>query len=247
MSEAPAGEFPQSTKIPLWRVIFDQGHVTQEVIDQKYVGAGTEDDPFQVNWLENDPRNPLAFSSVFRWYLMILVGVDTFAVSLVSSAYSGSIIEVIEEFHITEEVALVGISLFVLGFAVGPLIWAPLSEVYGRRIITGINLLGLAAFTAGAAGSMNSWTLFILRFFGGAMGSGPFAVSSGILADTFPSITRGFAMGFYCAAPFLGPVIGPLAGGFLSEAAGWRWVEGLGAAFAGLCKSCVSTLWINLG
>ena len=236
MRDEPAGELYLSNKIPFWRIVFGKGSLTQHVIDHKYPGAGTKDDPFQVTWLEKDTRNPMLFSSVFRWYIMMLVGVDTLAVALVSSAYSGSVVEIIAEFHISEEVALLGISLFVLGFAIGPLLWAPLTEIYGRRIILILNLLGLTVFTAGTTGSKNIWTLLILRFFGGAIGSGPYAISGGVLADCFPAITRGLAMGFYCAAPFLGPVLGPLAGGFLSENAGWRWVEGLGAVFSGLCK-----------
>ncbi|KAJ5999846.1 hypothetical protein N7481_000255 [Penicillium waksmanii] len=63
------------------------------------------------------------FGVVFKWALTLLVGLDTFAIALVSSAYSGSTNEIIAEFRISEEIALLGISLFVVGFAVGPLIW----------------------------------------------------------------------------------------------------------------------------
>ncbi|KAB8218056.1 major facilitator superfamily domain-containing protein [Aspergillus novoparasiticus] len=228
------GETTEPTKAPLWRLIFDQGFITQEVLNHDYKGAGSEESPYEVTWLENDSSNPMRLFAVFRWYLMFLVGMHTLAVALVSSAYSGSILEITEDFNISEEVALLGISMFVIGFAVGPLIWAPLSEIYGRRYIMIINAVGLTAFTAGAAGSRNPWTLIILRFLGGSMGSGPFAVSGGVLADTFPTVTRGLASGLYCAAPFLGPTLGPIVGGFLSESAGWRWVEGLVAVFSAL-------------
>ncbi|KAB8275177.1 major facilitator superfamily domain-containing protein [Aspergillus minisclerotigenes] len=228
------GQATEPTKVPLWRQIFDQGFITQEVLNHNYKGAGSDESPYEVTWLENDSRNPMLLSAVFRWYLMFLVGMHTLAVALASSAYSGSIIEITQDLNISEEVALLGISLFVIGFAVGPLIWAPLSEIYGRRYIMIVCAVGLTAFTAGTAGSRNPWTLIILRFLGGSMGSGPFAVSGGVLADTFPAITRGLASGLYCAAPFLGPTLGPIIGGFLSQSAGWRWVEGLVAIFSAL-------------
>ncbi|PLB46347.1 MFS general substrate transporter [Aspergillus steynii IBT 23096] len=231
------GEAPQSTKTPLWRLIFDQGAVTQPVIDHAYEGAGTDKDPFVVNWLENDPRDPMKYSAVARWLITFLVGIATMAVALVSSAYTGGIVEVVTDFRISEEVAILGISLFVVGFAVGPLVWAPLSEIYGRRFIFIASSFGLTTFTAASAGSQNIWTLIILRFFAGCLGSAPFAVAGGVIADCFPAISRGLASGLYCAAPFLGPTLGPIIGGFLSESAGWRWVEGLLAAFSGL-------LWI---
>ncbi|KAH8422254.1 uncharacterized protein LDX57_000012 [Aspergillus melleus] len=191
------GEVPQSTKTPLWRLIFDQGALTQPVIDHTYQGAGTDEDPFVINWLGTDPRVPMKYSAVARWLITFLVGIATMAVALVSSAYTGGIVEVVTDFRVSE-VAILGISLFVIGFAVGPLIWTPLSEIYGRRYIFIASSFGLTACTAGSAGSQNTWTLIILRFFAG-----------GAIADCFPAISRGLASGLYCAAPFLGPTLGP--------------------------------------
>lgn len=222
------------SKIPSWRMIFDYGAVTQEVIDYPYPGAGTVEEPHIISWIPNDPRNPLAFSSVSKWALTLLVSIMTFDVALVSSAYSGSTVEVIADFHISDEVSLLGVSLFVLGFAVGPLFWAPLSEIYGRRYIFLMSAVAMTAFTAGAASAQNIQSLIILRFFAGSFGSAPMAVSGGVIADTFPVISRGLAGGLFCTAPFLGPTLGPIIGGFLGESAGWRWVEGLLAAFSGV-------------
>lgn len=223
----------QSTGIPVWHLIFDQGCVSQAIVDGNYYGSGSEEDPYQVTWLEDDERDPMKFSEVSKWLIMVLVGIATLAVALVSSAYAGGLKEVILDFQVSEEVAILGISLFVIGFAVGPLVWAPLSELYGRRYVMIASAMGLTIFTAGAIGSQNIWTLIILRFFAGTLGSAPFAVSGGIIADTFPIISRGMASGLYCIAPFLGPTLGPIIGGFLSESKGWRMVEALLAAFAG--------------
>lgn len=223
-----------ATKIPFWRMILDQGAVTQEVIDYPYPGEGTTENPYVISWIPNDPRNALDFSEVAKWSIMLLVSLVTFDVALVSSAYSGSTIEVIKDFGVSEEVCLLGVSLFVLGFAIGPLFWAPASEFIGRRYVFLISGATLTAFIAGAAGSQNIQTLIILRFLGGSFGSAPMAVSGGVIADTFPAISRGLAGGLFCTAPFLGPTVGPIVGGFLGESAGWRWVEGLLAAVAGV-------------
>lgn len=107
-----------STKIPYWRLVFDQGIVTQEVRDYLFLGSGTEDDPYAVTWIPDDPRNPLNFSSVRKWALTTLVAIATLAVALLSSAYTGGMEEIEEQFGIGNEVATLGVSLFVLGFAV---------------------------------------------------------------------------------------------------------------------------------
>jgi len=77
-------------------------------------------------------------------------------------------------------------------------------------------------------------SLIALRFLAGAFGSSPLTNSGGVIADMFPAAERGLATAVFAAAPFLGPSVGPIAAGFLGQAAGWRWVEGLMAAFTGL-------------
>lgn len=95
----------------------------------------------------------------------------------------------------------------------------------------------LTTFNAGAAGANSMATLLIFRFFGGAFGSSPLTNAGGVIADMFSADDRGLAMSLFASAPFLGPCLGPITGGFLGEAAGWRWVEGYLAIFSG-------TLWI---
>lgn len=107
------------SKIPYWRLVFDQGVVTQEVIDYPFPGSGTEDDPYAVSWIPNDPRNPMLFSKVMKWSLTMGVAIATLAVAMVSSAYTGGIAQIQMEFQVGSEVAVLGVSLFVLGFAVG--------------------------------------------------------------------------------------------------------------------------------
>jgi MFS family permease len=161
-----------------------------------------------------------------KWIITMGAAFTTLAVALVSSAYTGGLEQIIMEFHISAEVATLGLSLFVLGFAIGPLIWAPFSEIYGRQVLFVTTYTALTAFNAGAAGAQNSWTLIIMRFFAGAFGSSPLTNSGGVLADIWPATHRGLAMSLFAAAPFLGPCLGPVIGGFLGMNAGWRWVEG---------------------
>jgi multidrug resistance protein len=221
-------------QIPHWRILTDQGVVTPEIIDYPYVGSGTEEDPYVVEWIPNDPRNPMEFSTTLKWMYTVTVAFATFAVSLSSSAYAGSINEVVTDLGASEEVATLGVSMFVIGFAVGPLLWAPLCELIGRQIVFLITFLALSVFCAGAAGSQNIWTLIILRFFAGSFGSSPLTNAGGVIADIFTAEHRGLATSLFAGAPFLGPTMGPVIGGFLGENAGWQWVQGFLAVFTGL-------------
>ena len=233
------GEATLPSTIPFWRMVFDQKVVTEEVLRFPYAGSGTEDDPHPVTWIPADPRNPMNFPQARKWAITILVSFVTLAVSLVSSAFSGGMAQMMEEFDVVEEVVILGVSLFVLGFAIGPLIWAPLSEIFGRRHIFTISFMFLTAFNAGTAGATNIQTLIILRFLAGSFGSSPFGNAGGTIADMFPASQRGIAISLFAAAPFLGPTLGPVIGGFLATGAGWRWVEGFLAAFSGLLWLCI--------
>ncbi|KAJ5907677.1 hypothetical protein N7495_000359, partial [Penicillium taxi] len=132
--------------------------------------------------------------------------------------------------------------LIPLLIPIGPLIWAPLSEIYGRRHIFTISFAFLTSFNAGAAGAQNIQTLIILRFLAGCFGPSPFGNAGGTIADMFPASQRGIAMSLFAAAQFLGPTIGPVIGGFLTSGAGWRWVEGLLAALSGVLWLCIILL-----
>jgi MFS family permease len=119
------------------------------------------------------------YSTTKKWSLTMLLAFETLAVAFVSSAYSGGATQVIKKFGCSEEVYILGTSFFVLGFAVGPLLWAPLSELFGRQILYATTYGALTAFNAGAAGSQNIATLIVLRFFAGAFGSTPMTNAGG--------------------------------------------------------------------
>jgi MFS family permease len=69
-----------------------------------------------------------------------------------------------KEFNVSGELFAAGISLYVLGFAVGPAIWAPLSELYGRRILFIISKGCLVTFVAASAGCSSMVQLLVFRF-----------------------------------------------------------------------------------
>lgn len=225
--------------IPFWRQIVDQGAVTQDVLNYNYPGSGTDEDPFVVSWIPNDPRNPMLMSTSKKVGITVVVSAAALSVAVGSSAYSGAMQQVIEDLDVGNEVATLGLSLFVIGFALGPLFWAPLSEFIGRQLPFVFSLGLMTAFLAGCAGAKNIQTLVVLRFLGGCAGSAPFTNSGGVISDMFHAEQRGLALSLFAAAPFLGPTLGPIIGGFLGMKAGWQWVEGLLAAFSGL-------LWITM-
>ncbi|PKS06097.1 hypothetical protein jhhlp_007931 [Lomentospora prolificans] len=228
------GESPQNS-LPYWSLIFDQCPITQQMRDWKYEGSGTSGDPFVIDWIENDARNPMNLPTPAKWMIVVIQSISTMAVSLVSSGYVGALGQIEDSFKVSDLMAILGVSLYVLGFALGPILWAPFSEVYGRQLVLFFTYGAMTLFNVGAIFSPNIETLLVLRFFAGTFGASPLTNTGGVIADIFPASQRGLAVNLYALAPFMGPVLGPIVGGFLSEAAGLRWVLALMALFCAIC------------
>lgn len=220
-------------RITQWRLLTDQPMITDAVLNHKYEGRGTLEEPYVVDWVPGDPRNPLRLPEWHKWVMTATVAFGTLAVSFASTAFSGSLPQVEQHFGVSTEVATLSVSLFVLGFAIGPMTWAPLSELYGRQILWAVTFGLMTVFGGASLASTNIQTLLVLRFFTGAIGASSIANSAGVVSDIFTAKQRGLGVTIYCSAPFLGPTLGPITGGFLAEAAGWKWVDAMTILFSG--------------
>ncbi|KAF5968205.1 major facilitator family transporter protein [Fusarium bulbicola] len=122
------------------------------------------------------------------------------------------------------------VSIFVLGFAFGPLLLSPLSELYGRRLLLNTCNVVTLGFSIGSALAPNIATfivfrrLDVFRFIAGKFGADPMNIGGASIVDQAELPTRGFVMSIFFTGDFLSPVIGPVIGGFVAKDLDWRWV-----------------------
>ncbi|KAL1869669.1 hypothetical protein Daus18300_005524 [Diaporthe australafricana] len=172
-----------------------------------------------------DPENPMNWSSRRKWFNIITISVISFLVPLISSMLSPAVQLVMEEFNTNSTTfATFVVSIFVLGFACGPLLLAPLSELYGRVIIYNITNVLFLGFTIGCALSQNQSMLLAFRFLSGFAGVATITIGSGTIADLMPREKRGKAVSIWSVGTILGPMVGPIIGGYVTQQAGWRWM-----------------------
>jgi hypothetical protein len=82
---------------------------------------------------EDDPANAKNWAFSRKMIAALILGFDTLVASWGSSVYSAAVMPVSLEFGVGSVVSLLGLTLYICGFATGPLAFAPLSELYGRR------------------------------------------------------------------------------------------------------------------
>lgn len=149
---------------------------------------------------------------------------STITSSFCSAIFSSAVGSVSAQFGISTEVATLGIMLYVMGFASGPVLWAPSSELYGRRWPMVIGLFGLSVFTIATATAKDVQTIMLTRFFAGFFGACPLAIVPAVFADLFNNKYRGAAIAVFAMGVFVGPFVSPFVGGFITMSyLGWRW------------------------
>lgn len=182
-------------------------------------------DPNIVSWEgPDDPANPKNWPIRRKWAACLVVSSFTFISPVSSSMVAPALTSISKDLGVTAEIeSALMLSIFVLAYAVGPLILGPLSEVYGRVIVLQLANGFYLAWNLGCGFAQTKGQMMAFRFLSGLGGSAPLAIGGGTLSDMFRPEERGKAISVYSLAPLIGPAAGPIAGGFIAQNTTWRW------------------------
>ncbi|VVT51681.1 uncharacterized protein SAPINGB_P003177 [Magnusiomyces paraingens] len=209
---------------------------TMSYMVQNCADTGPPQDPYLVEWTGNvclDFENVKLTTSTGR--KLVYTGViclAVVAVTCLSSVYSMAMPAITREFlgddgQQPPAVVTLGLTLYLLGMAVGPLIFAPMSEVYGRRAMYAVSFFFALGYNFGCAFSETLGGLLTCRFLTGLFASGFLGIAAGTIADLYASVSEmQLASMLFTSAPVVGPAIGPMfAGSLVHENGGsnWRW------------------------
>ena len=198
--------------------------------------AVLNDQAVQVGFyqIKLDPKeHPFNWPARRKWMATIVIVFMTANITFFSSIHAAAIPGVTGTFACSTTVARSGVTTFLVGFASGPMLFAPLSEALGRETVFRTTMFLFFCFNIGCALSPNLAALLTLRFFSGFFGSPVVTNSGGCLADIWPQSHRSVPFALFTTGSSLGPVLGPVAGGFVSEHVNWRrlcWVVTIIAA-----------------
>lgn len=122
----------------------------------------------------------------------------------------------------SSEVGTLELSMYILGFAIGPLMLAPLSEYYDRNPIYIISWLLLVIFQIPLALANNIGTVLVCRLLQGFFGNAPLTNTGGTVNDLWARNESGPAMAIYGLSSTFGPPFALVISGWVVLYLGWR-------------------------
>lgn len=185
-------------------------------------------DPYAVAFDgPDDPEFPQNWPLKRKILNSFSVALCALAATIGSAMFSQGTLEVMKEFHVGSVVVALGTSLFVFGFAAGPILWGPLSELYGRKTVLMPSSFGYICFSFAVGSAKDIQTVMICRFFAGFMGAASLVTAPASMADIFSPVARGKAITIFAMTIFGGPMLAPILGGFIvkNHGLGWRWTS----------------------
>lgn len=160
----------------------------------------------EVTWdSPDDPMNPKNYKTWRKWMIVLVLATGSLCVTCTSSIYTFTYDQMDSEFGNSRIVATLGLTLFVFGLGLAPMMLGPLSEFFGRRPIYVIGFAMFLIWLIPCAVAKNIETMLIARFIDGLAGSAFLSVAGGTVGDMFTKETLTGPMVIYSAAPMLGP------------------------------------------
>lgn len=179
-----------------------------------------------VDWYTtDDAANPYNWQSGKKAWTAFVIFWYTFVVYCASAIYTSSEQGVMQVFNVGQTKASLGLSMYVIGYGLGPMLFSPLSElpIIGRNIPYIISITLFLILAVPTALVNNYAGLLVLRTLTGFMGSPCLATGGASMGDMYCLIKLPYALIAWTAGSFCAPVVGPIIAGFAVMAKGWRW------------------------
>ncbi|CAK7222245.1 hypothetical protein SBRCBS47491_004800 [Sporothrix bragantina] len=179
---------------------------------------------YEVSFTDNDPKNPRNWPLWYRLWIVFSISYSTWVVVVYSTSYTAAIPGVMQAYNVTSEaVATLGVTTYLIGLAVGAMVVAPMSELFGRRPVYLVCIVCFTLLVIPSALATSLAEIFVVRFFGAFFGAALVSNGAATMVDISTEDNRALFISVMSIAPMNGPVTGPLIGGFVYQYLGWRW------------------------
>ncbi|KAG9241057.1 major facilitator superfamily domain-containing protein [Calycina marina] len=190
---------------------------------------------------ETDTMNPHRWSLVTRIGATMMIASIGFIVGFASSVDSAALAQASAEFGVSKVVESLATGLFLVGFGFGGLFSGPISETVGRNPVYIVTLVVYMIWIMASALAPNLGAQLVFRFLAGFFGATPLTCAGGSISDLWDPMERVYAFPVFANAAFMGPIFGPVVGGFIGQSSrlSWRWCEWITLIISGLILTLI--------
>ncbi|KAK7525417.1 polyamine transporter [Phyllosticta citriasiana] len=181
-------------------------------------------EPIYITYGIDDHDNPRNWPKWKKWYITCFASMLNILTCLCAGGISSGAEDIAATFNVSSEVTILCLSMYILGFAIGPVLLAPLSEYYGRNPVYISSWLLLVIFQIPVALAPNIGTIIVCRFILGFFGSAPLTNTGGTVSDLWARNECGRPMAIYGLSSTFGPPLALVISGYVALEKGWRWI-----------------------
>ncbi|QSZ35756.1 hypothetical protein DSL72_006878 [Monilinia vaccinii-corymbosi] len=206
---------------PLTEVKIDMPETRTEVITKD------GEEYILLHFADGDAENPFNWPAGRKIFITLLLCMMTLFIGLATTAYSSGITRMCEDFGVSTTLGQLGLFCFNMACALAPLFLAPFCELVGRKVIYTGAYAGFIIVFIGLALGKNIATILVMRTLSGFFGCVGTILVGGTFSDMYKPDARAIPMACFAYVAILGTVGAPIYAGFIDQAIGWRWIEGI--------------------
>lgn len=180
-----------------------------------------------LEFATGDKENPYNWSPAYKQFVTIVLCLMTLFIGLATTAYSSGIGSMVKDLNTSQEIGELGLFTFNFACAIAPMILAPFCELVGRKIVYAGAFLCFTLLFIGLALGKNIGTIIGLRTLLGLFGCVGTILVGGTFDDMYLPHERSRPMALFSWIAIFGTVAAPIYAGFIDQAIGWRWIEGI--------------------
>ncbi|KAI0892193.1 MFS general substrate transporter [Annulohypoxylon nitens] len=166
--------------------------------------------------------------------IVFLLSFCSFLSPVSSTSVLAATPEVAAEYSTTGSIINLVNALYMLFMGLSPIFWGPMSQVYGRRMITLVTAVGFLGCSIGTALAPNLAAFFVFRLLTAFEGTSFILVGASVIGDIYRPTERGTATGWFLSGTLVGPALGPFIGGIIVTYTSWRVIFWLQSGLAGV-------------
>ncbi|KAH4029436.1 hypothetical protein HBI25_199470 [Parastagonospora nodorum] len=205
----------------------------QETVDEgltSSIEAGVVEAPYSI------------YSNKEKWLIVGMVALAGFYSPLPANIYFPAIPTLAKAFHQSTETINQTVTVYLIFQGLSPMLWGPISDRHGRRLVylVCLSILVLSSIGMALCPTDQFWLLLFLRCFQSGGSASTIALGAGVIGDISTSRERGGYFGMFNLGPMLAPCIGPSLGGVLAQELGWRSIFWTIVIMVAVCLLCIA-------